>query len=143
MKLSEVLDRKGHDVVACADGVSVREAARTMCRSHVGCITILDLEERIVGILTERDVLRHFASEDAGLGDRPVSELMSRKVVSMPPSASLDAALAMMSERRFRRLPVVDADGRLCGLVTMGDLVRATLAEKAEEAESLREYIAS
>lgn len=143
MKLSEVLERKGHQVVSCADGVTVREAARTMCRNHVGCIAILDLEERIVGILTERDVLRHFASEDSGLGDRPVGELMSRNVVSMPPSASLDEALGIMSERRFRRLPVVDADGRVRGLVTMGDLVRAMLAAKAEEAESLREYIAS
>lgn len=143
MKLSEVLARKGREVVKAAETVSVREASRTMCENHVGCIVIVDLDENILGILTERDVLRHFAAQGAGLGERPVTELMSRQVVTVPPETRLDDALALMSERRFRRLPVVSADGRLEGLVTMGDLVRAMLAEKAEEAESLREYIAS
>lgn len=143
MKLSDVLDRKGHNVVQTADNVTVRDAARTMSDHHVGCVALIDLEENLVGILTERDILRYFAADEEPRLDRPVAEVMSRDPHTVSPDTSLDAALALMTERRFRRLPVVTDDGRLVGLVTMGDLVRATLDEKAEEAETLREYIAS
>lgn len=143
MKLSDVLDRKGRNVVQTAASVSVRDAARTMCEHHVGCVALIDLEENLVGILTERDILRYFAADEEPRLDRPVAEVMSRNPQTVPPETSLDEALALMTERRFRRLPVVTDDGRLAGLVTMGDLVRATLDAKAEEAETLREYIAS
>lgn len=143
MKLSEVLDRKGHAVVETADAATIREAARTMCENHVGCIVVVNLNEETVGILTERDIMRHFAGEESGLGDRKVTEIMSRDVVTASPDMTLDDALSMMSQRRFRRLPVVKSDGQIDGLVTMGDLVRAMLAEKAEEADTLRNYIAS
>lgn len=143
MKLSDVLDRKGHAVVETADAATIREAARTMCDNHVGCIVVVNLNEETVGILTERDVMRHFARDESGLGERKVTDIMSGNVVTASPDMSLDDALAMMSERRFRRLPVVKPDGRIDGLVTMGDLVRALLAQKAEEADTLRDYIAS
>ncbi|HET9680089.1 MAG TPA: CBS domain-containing protein [Gammaproteobacteria bacterium] len=87
--------------------------------------------------------MRHFASENAGVTDLKVNELMSKDVVSVPPTTTVDEALSLMTENRFRRLPVVDDTGRLCGLLTMGDLVRASLKEKTDEAESLRSYIVS
>ncbi|MGD8379140.1 MAG: CBS domain-containing protein [Gammaproteobacteria bacterium] len=143
MKLSEVLNRKGSAVVEVAETVTVRDAARTMCKNHVGCVVIVDLDERIVGILTERDILRLYAEGEGPVAERPVSEVMSSQVITVSPATTVDEALAIMTDRRFRRLPIVDDAGDLSGIVTIGDLVRATLAEKAEEADTLRDYIAS
>lgn len=143
MNLSEVLNRKGRSVVQAGDAVTVREAAKEMCRHHVGSIALIDLEENLVGILTERDILRYFAEQDAPRPDQPVAEVMTREPFTAPPETLVEDAVGIMTERRFRRLPVTGKDGKLIGIVTMGDLARAMLDEKAREAETLRDYIAS
>lgn len=143
MNLSEVLDHKGQNLVQAGETVTVREAAKEMNRHHVGCIALIDLEENLVGILTERDILRYFAEQDAPRPDQPVSEVMTREPFTAPPDMPVEDAVAIMTERRFRRLPVAGPDGKLMGIVTMGDLARAMLDEKSREAATLRDYIAS
>ncbi len=143
MNLADVLNRKGQNVVQAGETVTVREAAKEMNRHHVGCIALVDMEENLVGILTERDILRYFAEQDSPRPDQPVAEVMTRDPHTVQPDTTVEDAVGIMTQRRFRRLPVTGKDARLVGIVTMGDLARAMLEEKAEEARTLRDYIAS
>ncbi len=142
MKLKDVLGAKGARVVAVSAKASVAEAVRTMHAEKVGAVLVPDAEGCPVGIFTERDVVRLCADGDSDLAALPLESRMTCSVVVGQPSMLVDEALALMTERRFRHLPVVE-DGQLLGLVSIGDLVKAKLEETAQEAQALREYIAS
>jgi CBS domain-containing protein len=101
-----------------------------------------DAEGCPVGIFTERDVVRLYADGDRDFDTLPVEARMTGSVVVGRLSMSVDEALGLMTERRFRHLPVVE-EGKLLGLVSIGDLVKMKLSETAQEAEALRAYIAS
>jgi CBS domain-containing protein len=136
MKLKDVLAAKGSRVVTVSAKSSVADAIRTMQAEKVGAVVVPDAERCPVGIFTERDVVRLYA--DA----LPVEARMTCSVVLGRLSMPVDEALGLMTERRFRHLPVVE-DGKLLGLVSIGDLVKMKLTETAEEAQALRAYIAS
>ena len=142
MKLSDVLDVKGSQTVTTREDVSTAEAVKTMCDKHVGAVIITDQSGKIAGILTERDILRRFAEHGAKLGEIPVSRIMTRGVQTAGPDAEVEDVLGTMTNRRFRHLPVLKG-GKLVGLVSIGDLVKAMLQEKIREAESLKQYITS
>lgn len=140
MKLSQILENKGGGTVVAKESATVAEAVAIMCGKHVGCVIIQNKKRSIAGILTERDILRHFASSGQALAAMRVSEVMSTQVTVAPPDMRADEALGLMTQRRFRHLPIVKA-GKLLGLISIGDLVKAQLAEKSAEAEFLRDYI--
>jgi CBS domain-containing protein len=142
MRLSDVLDLKGRETVVTRAEVTTAEAVKAMCDKHVGAIVVTDAAGKIAGILTERDILRRFAEHGAKLGDIPVSRIMTREVETAGPDARLDDVLATMTRKRFRHMPVVKG-GKLVGLISIGDLVKANLREKVQEAESLKQYITS
>lgn len=142
MKLSEVLDQKGWETVAGNENLSVTEAVRLMCDKHVGALVITDAGGRVDGILTERDILRNYARHGNKLGELRIAALMTRKVATAGPDTGVEEVLNTMTNRRFRHMPVVRG-GRLAGIVSIGDMVKAMLEEKVREAESLREYITS
>jgi CBS domain-containing protein len=141
MNLKDVLAAKGHRVVTVPAKSSIADAIRTMYTEKVGAVMVPDSEGCLVGIFTERDVVRLHAEGDDDF-DAQVGARMTCSVVVGRLSMSVDDALALMTERRFRHLPVVEA-GRLIGLVSIGDLVKAKLGETEGEAQSLRAYIAS
>jgi CBS domain-containing protein len=142
MKLKDVLAAKGRRVVTVPAKSSVADAIRTMHDANVGSVMVPDAEGCPVGIFTERDVVRLYADGDRDFDKLPVEARMTCSVVVGRLSMSVDEALGVMTERRFRHLPVVE-DGKLLGLVSIGDLVKVKLNETAEEAQALRAYIAS
>lgn len=142
MKLSEVLDSKGRETVVTHENVTATEAVKLMCDKHVGAVVITDAKGQIGGILTERDILRGYAKYGNQLGELKVSTLMTRRVETARPDTSVEEVLNTMTNKRFRHMPVMHGD-RLAGIVSIGDLVKATLREKIQEADSLREYITS
>jgi CBS domain-containing protein len=107
---------------------------------RVGAMVVIEGERQVVGIVAERDVVRVVAQEGAAGLSRPVSDCMTREVIYAAPWETVDVLLERMTDRRFRHLPVCD-DGRLIGIVSIGDLVKCKIAETTAEAEGLRAYI--
>jgi CBS domain-containing protein len=142
MKLKDVLAAKGHRVVTVSAKSSIAEAIRAMHAEKVGAVMVPDATGCPVGIFTERDVIRLYADGDRDFDTLAVEARMTCSVVLGRLSMSTDEALGLMTERRFRHLPVVE-DGKLLGLVSIGDLVKVKLSEAAEEAQALRQYIAT
>jgi CBS domain-containing protein len=142
MELRDVLRTKGHRVVTVRAKSSVADAIRAMHAEKVGAVMVPDAEGCPVGIFTERDVVRLYADGERDFDKLAVEARMTCSVVVGRLSMPVDEALGLMTERRFRHLPVVE-DGRLLGLVSIGDLVKVKLNETAEEAQALRTYIAS
>lgn len=143
MDLKAVLEAKGrHRVVTVSAKSSVADAIRTMHAENVGSVMVPDAEGCPVGIFTERDVLRLYAEGERDFDRLPVEARMTCSIVLGQLAMPVDEALGLMTARRFRHLPIVE-DGKLLGLVSIGDLVKARLAETAEEAQALRAYISS
>jgi CBS domain-containing protein len=142
MNLKDVLAAKGHRVVTVSAKSSIADAIRTMHAEKVGAVMVPDAEGCPVGIFTERDVVRLIADGDRDFDSLAVEARMSCSIVLGRLSMSVDEALGLMTERRFRHLPVVE-EGKLLGMVSIGDLVKVQLDETAQEAQALRAYIAS
>ena len=142
MKLSEVLADKGRRVVTVSAKSSITDAIRTMQAEKVGAVLVPDSGECPVGIFTERDVVRMHAGGDRDFDALTVESRMTCSVVVGKLAMTIDEALGLMTQRRFRHLPVLE-DGKLVGLVSIGDLVKVKLEETAQEAQALRAYITS
>jgi len=142
MNLKDVLAAKGHRVVTVSARSSVADAIRAMHAEKVGAVLVPDAEGCPVGIFSERDVVRLYADGDRDFDALALEARMTCSLVLGRLSMSVDEALGLMTERRFRHLPVVE-DGKLLGLVSIGDLVKVKLSEAAEEAQALRAYIAA
>ena len=142
MKLNEVLAGKGRRVVTVTAKSSITDAIRTMQAEKVGAVLVPDSGECPVGIFTERDVVRMHADGDRDFDALSVESRMTCSVVVGKLSMTVDEALGLMTQRRFRHLPVLE-DGQLVGLVSIGDLVKVKLEETAQEAQALRAYITS
>ena len=142
MELRDVLAGKGRRVVTVSARSSVADAIRRMHAEKVGSVMVPDAEGCPVGIFTERDVVRLYAEGDRDFDQLPVEARMTCSVVLGRLSMPVDEALGLMTARRFRHLPIVE-DGKLLGLVSIGDLVKIKLDETAQEALALRAYIAS
>ncbi|MGH8373495.1 MAG: CBS domain-containing protein [Gammaproteobacteria bacterium] len=142
MYVSDVLSNKGTGTVVSGENVDVTTAVKIMCDNHVGAILITDPKGKVSGVLTERDILRRYAEFGDKLGSMPVSRIMSHNVTTTGPDARIQEILEIMTNKRFRHMPVLEA-GKLVGVVSMGDMVKAMLEEKTQEAESLKQYITS
>ncbi|HEX6550397.1 MAG TPA: CBS domain-containing protein [Gammaproteobacteria bacterium] len=142
MFVSDVLGSKGTGTVVSGENVDVATAVKIMCDNRVGAILITDPKGKVSGVLTERDILRRFAEFGTALGAMPVSKIMSKNVLTTNPGATVQQVLETMTHKRFRHMPVIEA-GTLVGVVSMGDMVKAVLEEKTQEAESLKQYITS
>lgn len=143
MKLAELLSHKSGETVTVTPEASVADAIRAMCKQRVGSVVVRTADGAIRGIFTERDVL-WLCSDGKGaeLEALPVADHMTTEVMTGQPTDRIDDTLNLMTEKRFRHLPIVH-DGKLVGLLSLGDLIKAKLQETAVEAQSLREYISS
>ena len=142
MTLEDVLAAKGRRVVSVSAKSSIADAIRTMHAEKVGAVLVPDAEGCPVGIFSERDVVRLYADGDREFESLTVEARMTCSLVVGRLAMAVDQALGLMTERRFRHLPVVE-NGRLLGLVSIGDLVKVRLEETAQEAQALRAYITS
>lgn len=142
MLVREMIAIKGGDVLQVAADATVTEAVTAMCDRGVGSAVVGGENGLPAGIVTERDVLRQFARHGAGLGSLKVADIMSSPVRTTGPDATLNDVMKLMTDNRFRHLPVIDGDV-LVGILSIGDVVKARLGETESEAESLRQYIST
>jgi CBS domain-containing protein len=139
MTVRAILDTKGHQVESVQPGATLSAAVKILGERRIGAVLVMNLG-RIEGILSERDIERVLAERGAAALDEPVSNVMTRKVVSCRQSDTVGAIMEMMTLGKFRHLPVVE-DGKVAGLISIGDVVKWRVQEYEREQEALREYI--
>jgi CBS domain-containing protein len=142
MLVSQVLGAKGDLVFTASPRESVAAVAAILNTRGVGAVVVVDGDRDVVGIVSERDIVRIIAEQGASGLAQPVADCMTRDVIFAKPTETVDTILGKMTDRRTRHLPVC-ADQRLIGIVSIGDLVKAKIAETEAEAEGLRAYIAA
>lgn len=141
MTVAVVLREKGAAVIAVGPDARVAEVADIITRRRIGAVVVEDGQGDLVGIVSERDVVRGLTEFGAALMDMPVSSLMTHAVKTVTPQTSVMEATEIMDEGYFRHLPVRGADGRLCGIVSIRDLVRYRLHAQQSDVESLQAYV--
>lgn len=141
MLVAEILKDKGDAVYHIRPDARLSDACGELDRLGVGALIVCD-EDRVVGVVSERDVVRAVAQDGAAALDRPVSDIMTAEVVFAAPSETVAILMGRMTDRRIRHLPVL-REGRLAGVISIGDVVKCQIAEATHEAESLRTYIAA
>lgn len=140
MHVANILERKGHEVETVSPEASIAEAVEAMRRRGIGSVCVTGADGTLAGILSERDVVEALGDEGGPVLDRRVADLMTREVVGCAPDDDIAELMRVMTRHRIRHLPVLDG-GRLAGIISIGDVVKARLDELELEAESLRAYI--
>jgi CBS domain-containing protein len=141
MLVSQILRSKGDLVFTARPDETVAEVARLLNSRRVGALVVLDAE-RVVGIVSERDIVRIVADGGAAALDQPISTCMTRDVIYAEPGETVDQLLTRMTDRRIRHLPVCRNE-RLVGVISIGDLVKSKISEVEAEADGLKAYIAA
>jgi CBS domain-containing protein len=140
MFVSDILAQKGGLVFSVTPGTSVAQISQQLSTRRIGSVLVLDDDSSVAGIVSERDLVRAFASHGAKAMELEARHVMTRDVVSCDPDDSIDQVMGTMTRGRFRHLPVV-RHGELLGLVSIGDVVKARLEEAEHETEALKAYI--
>jgi len=138
--VQQVIDQKGGGIFSVSPEATVLEALELMAKNDIGGVLVLK-NEALVGIFTERDYARKVAIKGLSSKDTKVGDLMTANVSTITPKNSMDDVMGMMTKNRFRHLPVV-ADGKLVGIITIGDVVKAVIAEHEATIQQLSSYIA-
>ena len=140
--LKQMLDAKTRPLAVVAPGDTVLHALTVMAHNDVGALLVLD-GEQLVGIFSERDYARKIILQGKSSKETQVREIMSDKVAYVTPKATLDECMALMTEKHFRHLPVLDEDGAVVGMVSIGDLVKETISSQQFLIDPLERYISS
>jgi CBS domain-containing protein len=140
VRIADILATKGSTVTTIAGDASVGDAVAALELHRIGALVVSPDGARIDGIMSERDVVRLLATEPAGLLERSVRAIMSSPVRTCEPDGEVAAVMALMTDQRIRHVPVVDGDA-LCGIVSIGDVVKAMIAQLEQDRRTLEEYI--
>ena len=139
--VAQVLNSKPDQTVyTIAETASVYDAIKLMAEKHIGAVVVTEGDE-IVGIMTERDYARKVVLMARSSKDTPLREIMTSSVICVRPSQSSEECMAVMTENRVRHLPVLDDQGQLVGLISIGDLVKGIISEQKFIIEQLQHYI--
>src|SRR6266403_5120659 len=138
--VNQLLKVKGGEIFSVAPADSVLRAIEIMATRHVGALLVM-AQDRLVGIISERDYARKVILKNRSSHDTPVGDIMTSPAVSVTPEDTVHHCMQLMTERRFRHLPVVK-NGRELGILSIGDLVKAVIQEQTEHIEQLERYIA-
>ncbi|WP_394730268.1 CBS domain-containing protein [Altererythrobacter sp. GH1-8] len=131
--------RNSADIISCEATMQVRDVVKLLATKRIGAVPILE-NGSVVGIFSERDVIYRLADEGEVCLNRPVSDVMTAPAITVDETTRIDDALALMTRRRIRHLPVLDK-GALKAFISIGDLVKSKMDEVAHEAEAMRSYI--
>ena len=137
---SLIADRRSSDVISCSVDGQVRDAVRLLASKRIGALPVME-GGKVVGIFSERDVIYRLAEEGDACLARPVGDVMTSPPITVDRATKIDQALALMTKRRIRHLPVVEGE-TMCGFISIGDLVKSRFDEVQHEAEAMRDYIA-
>jgi CBS domain-containing protein len=140
MTVKAILSVKGSDVVTIEPTANLESAARILADRRIGALVVLGANHRIVGILSERDIVRAIAERGAAALSEPLSQVMTREVKTCKESDTVAEIMEWMTTGKFRHVPVVEQE-RLAGIVSIGDVVKHRLHEMEREQEALRDYI--
>jgi CBS domain-containing protein len=140
MRISDVLRHKGHEVATVPPDATVADLLAKLAKHNVGALVVSEDGETVAGIVSERDVVRRLHVEGAGLLDHRVRDIMTALVATCEPAHGVDDLMRLMTERRVRHVPVL-VDGKLVGLVSIGDVVNHRVGELEEERHQLESYI--
>jgi CBS domain-containing protein len=140
MTVRTILSLKGREVTTISPEASLAEAARLLSEKHIGAVVITGGDRRVIGILSERDIVRAVAAKGPNALDQAVAAVMTCEVVTCSEDETIPALMQRMTAGRFRHVPVIEM-GRLIGIVSIGDVVKHRLAEMERESEALRDYI--
>jgi len=141
MNVEQLLADKGHEVVSVQPHRTLGEVIRTLSERRIGAVVVMGADGKLVGILSERDIIRTLGESGAGALELPVSRAMTSKVVTCRSQTSVDELMEIMTSGRFRHVPVVE-NGRVTGLVSIGDVVKHRVAAIEAESRAMRDYIA-
>jgi CBS domain-containing protein len=139
MTVRSILDSKGHNILSVEPDAKLAAAVKMLGERKIGAVLVMS-QGKVDGILSERDIVRVLAERGARVLDEPVSSVMTRKVVSCRQSDTVGGIMEMMTIGKFRHLPVIE-DGRVVGLISIGDVVKWRVQEYEREQEALRDYI--
>ncbi len=142
MLIDTILKDKGNVVETISDSLTLLEAAKILDQKRIGAIVAVDDTGELCGVLSERDIVRRFARNAGKTVDMTVAQAMTRGVITADPAEDVDTCLGRMTDRRIRHLPVVD-NGKLTGIISIGDLVKYKIDSVLAEAEAMEAYIRS
>ena len=140
MNVQTILDTKGRDVITIAPTATLQAAVHRLAEHRIGALLVLGPDHRVVGIVSERDIVRVLAERGAGVLAQPLSQVMTRKVVTCSQSDTVGVLMERMTTGKFRHLPVVEQE-QVIGIISIGDVVKHRLREIEQESAALRDYI--
>jgi len=143
MQVIDILRQKGRDVVFLTADANLSDATILLAAKRIGAVVVKSDSGGVAGILSERDVVRALAVESVRALVQPIATYMTQSVATCTELDTVEALMEMMTQGRFRHVPVVDDSGKLCGLISIGDVVKAHIEETTREASNLREFIAA
>ncbi|WP_020575829.1 CBS domain-containing protein [Actinopolymorpha alba] len=141
MRINDVIRGKGAQVVTVTPGTLVRQLLRVLAEHNIGAAVVSTDRSTIEGIVSERDIVRHLTTSGIEILEGPVSSIMTEQVHTCTPADTVDELMRLMTERRIRHVPVL-VDGKIAGLVSIGDVVKTRIGELEFEREELEKYIA-
>ncbi len=140
MTVARILAEKGHSVITVSPERTLEEAIHLLAAKRIGALVVTNADDTVAGILSERDIMRVLARLGGGAFDEPVSAHMTREVTTCGRSATIEEVMQTMTSGRFRHMPVCE-DGRLAGMISIGDVVARRIATVEAEHQALRDYI--
>jgi CBS domain-containing protein len=140
MTVKAILDRKGTDIATIEATADLAAAVKLLAARRIGALVVIDSDQRVAGIISERDVIRELAERGAAALEQLVGQVMTRKVVTCNRAETMSSIMELMTGGKFRHLPVVE-EGHLIGIVSIGDVVKHRVQEIELESATLRDYI--
>ncbi len=142
MIVSQILKDKGHDVFTVSKETTVSEISSILAEKRIGAIVVTDQNDVVDGIISERDIVRGLAQFGVSVLEKPAQDLMTKNVITRGLNAHIDELMREMTKSRIRHLPIID-EGKLVGVISIGDVVKNRVEELESEGNMLREYIAT
>jgi CBS domain-containing protein len=140
MKLSAILKFKGGSILSVRPATRIADVIKLLAEKRIGAVLVTDADGKLEGILSERDIVRTLAEKAAATFEMTAEEMMTRSPKVTTPDATVAEAMELMTDGRFRHLPVMEG-GKLVGLVSIGDVVKARISQQEMEVDSLRTYV--
>jgi CBS domain-containing protein len=143
MQVRHILHGKGRDVVAIPSNTTICDAAKVLADKKIGALVVKDGTGALTGIISERDLVRAIAKGDAAALSEQVNDHMTPQPETCTEADTVEDLMEAMTRGRFRHVPVLDEEMRLCGMISIGDVVKTRIAETVSEAAALRDYIST
>lgn len=142
MNVASILKGKGSDIIAAKAGDDISGIASLLAENRIGAVLVLDEGRQVLGVISERDIVRGLAESGDACLKSDVSSLMTKNVITCSPTDTVDQVMSLMTEKRIRHLPVMEG-GDLVGFISIGDIVKMRISEVEQEAAAMRDYIAT